>query len=107
MTKVGDVWWRFYDGLESAGVDEFDNPLGPPRVRLYVRKFIVTKVTPKGVRLNDGGLVLNHWRRKYANPTKALARESFLARKEKQLSFLYTQSGHIRTAMELAKQEPV
>lgn len=109
MSKVGDTWYRLEDHLYSAGVDEFDNPLGPPQLQVNINKFTVAKVTPKGVWLDRGWMgkrfVLSGTRRKYACPTLELALESFLARKQRQARIYQARADSAREAMEIAKYE--
>lgn len=104
---IGDKWYRFEDHLVSAGVDEFDNSLGPARVEVNLRDFKVLKETPKGVQLQswiqDRRFVLRDCRKRYACPTIAEALESFLARKRKQISILTRRADNARYAMELAQ----
>lgn len=104
----GDIWYRFENHLESAGVDEWDNPLGPPQVRVNIRKFVVEKETPKGVWLQAAffrRFVLRGARKRYACPTLEEALESFKARKQAQLRILNTQIGRVELALYHAEQE--
>ena len=105
MTAVGDTFYRYEDLLVSAGVDEFDNPLGPAQVRVYLHQFQVIRVTPKGVWI-DGWFskrfVLNEARKRYALPTKDEALQSFLARKERQASIYQTRVSRADQAIKAA-----
>lgn len=95
------VWYRFENYLESAGVDEFDNSLGPPRVRVHLREFEVERETPKGVWLRGfmfRRFCLRGARKQFACPTLEGALESFLARKRKQASIYERRLGHIQQA---------
>lgn len=97
------VYYRLHNALVSSGVDEFDNSLGPGYVHVYVYKFDVLKITPKGVWINDYGrrrFVLNSARKKYACPTFEEAKESFRARKQRQLRILRGQITHIESALQ-------
>ena len=106
MTQKEEFYYRFDDRLVSAGVDEFDNPLGPPQVHIYVSKLRVLKHTPKGVWLDlgfgDRRFVLDAARRKYACPSFEEARTSFNARKARQVKLLQIQIAHVMRATELA-----
>jgi hypothetical protein len=96
------VYYRVYDQLVSAGVDEWDNPLGPARVEVYVMEIPVISRTPKGVWLDYCGkrFVLDSSRKRFACPTVEEAEESFIARKTRQLSILNKQAANVRRAME-------
>ena len=90
-----EYWYRYEDYLEAPPLDQFDEHSGEATLRITLRKFKVTKHTPKGVKLiqvfgdfTSSGperLVLNKAHKKYACPSKEEARISFLARKKKQL----------------------
>lgn len=103
------VYYRIEDYLESAGVDEFDNPLGPPRVRVAIREFEVDRRTPKGVWISRGFMgrrfVLKSARKRYACPTLAEALESFIARKRKQISIYSKRIANAELALMLAAQD--
>mgnify|MGYP006943670495 CR=1 FL=1 len=104
---MSDVWYRVEASLVSAGVDEFDNSLGPPDVRLYVRKYPVIKVTPKGVWLNvygDRRFVRTEARKRYACPTEQEAYLSFVARAERRCRILEEQAATTRHGIRLAKR---
>jgi hypothetical protein len=109
MTKVGDVWYRIEDHLVSAGLDEFDNPLGPPRLQVSIRKFPVAKVTLKGVWLDRSFMgkrfVLFKSRKRYACATLELALESFQARKRKQIRIYRARVRHAEEALLMAEYE--
>lgn len=99
-------WYRIEDHLVSAGVDEFDNPLGPAQLQISVREFEVEKETPKGVWLRSTffrRFVLRDARKKYACPSKEAALESFLARKKKQRNIYAARVARAENAMSLAK----
>lgn len=87
---MGEIWYRYEDRLYSAGVDEFDNPLGPAQLRVVLNQFFVDRHTPKGVwltmGLGDKRFVLHSARKKFAHPTKEDALRGFIARKERQAS---------------------
>jgi hypothetical protein len=107
--QVGDTWYR-YEDLRHADVNEFDD-IGPTYVKLHVRTYKVSKVTPKGVWLSYfhiGGIcrfVLLEARKRFAHPTKEDALESFKARKAKQIRILEKQLEHVRSAVWQAHRE--
>lgn len=98
----GDIWYRMDDVLYAAPVDEFDNPVGPSTLRLRVVKFKVTKVTPKGVWLDGYKFALTSARKRYACPSLEEARESFIARKSRQLSILQDRVARAYLAIDMA-----
>jgi len=101
--QVGDTWYR-YEDTRHAHIDEYDNVVGT-YVKLYLRSYRVSKVTPKGVWLSYifvGGVcrfVLLDARKRFAHPTKEQALESFKARKAKQIRILEKQLEHVRSAV--------
>ena len=84
--KVGDVWYRIVDGRYAPPLDEYEQPIGTGRPYLRTEEYRVIRVTPCGVVLDNGRVVLEHWTKKFACPTIELARVSFLARKRRQLT---------------------
>ena len=103
----GAVWYRVEAQLVSAGVDEFDNPLGPAQVYIYVRKYPVVKVTPKGVWLNVYGskrFVRQEVRKRFACPTEQEAHLSFIARAERRCRILESQLASTRRGIALSKR---
>lgn len=107
--KIGDVWYRIEDCLVSTRVDEFDNPLGPPQVRVSIREFRVVSITPKGVWLDRGLMgkrfVLREARKKYACATLEMALESFKARKKKQIRIYKSRIENAELAVYRAEQD--
>lgn len=105
---MSETWYRLENYLESAGVNEFDNPVGPPNVRVAVRVFEVEKHTPKGVWLKAfmfRRFVLASAKRRFACPTLDEALESFKKRKAKQLAILKRKQFHVEMAVYLADNE--
>lgn len=88
---VGDTWYRFEDVLYAAPLDEYEIPIGPSRLEVKLRRYTVTKVTPKGVRLDGWRFVLTDAGKKFACPTEDAALVSFIARKQRQLKILRAQ----------------
>lgn len=94
---VADAWYRYED---HPGYD-----WASPEIRM--RRLRVIRHTPKGVWLDDWSVprfVLNDARKRYAYPTKELARESFLKRKRKQLGYLSTQHDHVAAVLKTAER---
>lgn len=104
------VWYRFESRLVAAGVDEWENPLGPPSVDLYCYEVEVIKHTPKGAWLRDLNdprgkrFVLRGARRRWACPTLQEARESFIARKRRQINILRSQVHYAKEAKRMAEE---
>lgn len=97
-----EVWFRYEDFRVSNGVDEWENSLGS-HTAIRLVKLRVVKHTPKGVRLEDGKVVIKDHHKKYALPTKELALESFLARKNREIEIYTCRIQHAKEAIELAK----
>lgn len=115
-----EYWYRYDDACYAAPIDEFGDRFGNSAVYVKLTKYPVIKHTAKGVwlsliyfnkdyynsvsdyifRMNEKRFVLLNARKKFACPTIELAKESFIARKNRQISI---HSAHVRTA-ELAKK---
>jgi len=98
------VWYR-YEAQSYSSVDEFDNVYtSSPQLRLDT--FPVLSETPKGVWLDIAGVtrrfVLMGARKRWACPTEPEARESFIARKQRQIRILEAQLDRARTSLALA-----
>jgi hypothetical protein len=100
---VGDTWFRFEDVRYAAPLNEYDEPQGPGRLAVELRRYTVTKVTPKGVWLFGSRFVLADATKKFACPTQEAARQSFLARKRRQLRILNAQVADVQSAIELGE----
>lgn len=98
-------WYRYEDYLVSAGVDEFENPLGPAELRIRLREIEVVRTTPKGVRLDCGRFVLNKSKKRYACATIEEAKESFIARKTRQAHIYANRLRHTQMALFMIKYE--
>lgn len=106
--------YRFYDVQYSAGCDEFGNDLGPGRVEVYIMQFPIHKETPCGawivqeswlsgpneVPLREALKFVNlKANKKFACRTVAEAKESFLARKKRQIRILNSQIERAKKAI--------
>ena len=103
-------YFRYEESRISLGCDEWGEPIpGYGGVRLYLREFEVIKVTPTGVRLNDysnnpqGRLVSRNWSKQWACPTVEEARQSFIARKRRQLRILESKMQQAKDALAQAR----
>lgn len=95
-------WYRYQDHLCAPGVDEFGRTEGVATVYVTLRKLPVLKETPCGVWLDDYGtrrFVRSDARKRYACPTIEDAKESFLARKERQASILTARLRQVNEAI--------
>jgi hypothetical protein len=100
-------YYRFDDYVIAYGEeDEFDSKI-PPRVGVTLRRFRVMKHTPKGVWLDltwgKRRFVLNDSRKRFAHPSKEEARDSFLARKGRQVRILEARLEIAREALKHAE----
>lgn len=103
---MNDVWYRFEDRLVSAGVDEFDNPLGPAQLHVVAKELRVISYTPKGVWLqvySGKRFVLRDARKRYACPTPDEAFESYKGRKERQFEIYQRKADNAVRAIRQAR----
>jgi hypothetical protein len=81
---VAEIWYRYEDIVYASLYDD-----GPGRLVVELREYEVLRHTPKGVWLTlgfgDKRFVLRGARKRFACPTKLEARESFIARKTRQM----------------------
>lgn len=102
----GQFFYRYDDIVFAAPVDEFDNPTGPGRLAVRLRKYEVIRATPKGVWLDIGRFVRLDARKRFACPTVAEAAESFRARKERQRAIYEARANRAERALELLDRLP-
>jgi len=96
VTGSTDVYYRYVDKYYAPPLDEYDCPTGSSRMEIVLEVYSVIKRTPKGVRIarqcmlgyvdTTTRMVLDSSKKKFACPTLALAKESFIARKTRQAS---------------------
>lgn len=87
-----EIWYRYESCLQENG-----------KVRFDISEFLVLRHTPKCVEIDNWGMkkfVLKNARKRYAYPTKELAKESFIIRKQKQIGHLKNQLKHAERALE-------
>lgn len=73
-------------------------------------EFDVVKETPRGVWLEMYGtkrFCLKNARKRYACPTQVEAKESFIARKKRQIKILTKQLEHAKLALEMIEEPPL
>ncbi len=97
-------WYRFEDVVYAPMLSEYDEWVGPGRLVVVLRRYRVVKVTPCGVWLDIGRFVKTAARKRFACPTEAEARESFLARKQRQLSILQAQASRVERAIAMVQR---
>jgi hypothetical protein len=91
-------WYRYEDS-------------GVPECVAYLRKFPVTKHTPRGVWIDCGGysrnvrFVLNDARKRYAYPTRELAWQSYRIRKQWQRRHLLRQLQDVETRLRVIMEK--
>lgn len=102
----GEMAYRFGNHQISAGVNEFDNPLGPGQTHIYCNDYEVLSHTPKGFWISYLGgkrFVLKDAKKCFVHLTQQAALESFIKRKYRQISILSSQIRSAETAIRLAK----
>jgi len=77
------------------------------RVKLQLHEYRVLKETPRGVRIDDysdgGRFISRDWHKQWACPTVEEARQSYIARKRRQVRILEARLATAREAMGLAE----
>ena len=99
------TFYRFVDYGVSVGSEEYGFS---SRREVFLREFRVIKETPKGAWIEvsfagDKRFVRLDARKQYACPTVELARQSFIARKKRQIKILTTQLGNAKLALTYAE----
>ena len=98
--------YRYEDVLYSSGLDEFDNPVGSPTVKVELREYPIIKKTPKGTKIDIIGkyrIVRDNARNQFACKTIVEAKKSFILRKKRQLEILTERAKYVKIAIEKAK----
>lgn len=93
-----DGWWCRYD--DTPGYD-----YGKPEI--HFRQFPIKRETAKCVVIDEYGhdrFVLKKARKRYAYPTRELARQSFLIRKRKQRGYLASKHDHVVDVLKKAEE---
>lgn len=92
MNQVGDMLFRYEEVHVFEGI-----------VEVKLRQYAVIKRTPKGCRVSLGygvyRLVLDSARKRFAHETVEAARESFVARKRRQIRIYEARIQSARDAM--------
>ncbi len=100
-------WYRYQERVFANFPDDFESSRWPSTVRLQLQEFEVAKVTPKGVRLENGRFVLLEARKRFACPTKEEALKSYVARKRRQQGILNSQLYQVARGIALAEKEMI
>lgn len=106
-----EYWYRFEDVRYAAPLNEYDEPSGPGQLAVELRKYLVSRYTPKGVWLSyffkgaRDRFVLSSATKRFACATIEDARTSFIARKTKQARILQARADNARAAIEIVKRE--
>jgi hypothetical protein len=104
------TWYRYSNFRYAGGINECGDPIpGTSSAAVRLHKIDVLKFTPKGawvrdyytgdprfVRITDG--------KQYAHATKEEARQSFIARKRRQITILSARLDDAREALRIAQQ---
>jgi hypothetical protein len=105
-----DKLYRIDGKCYAACLDEYENPMGIGSRELRVSKFDVVRATPTGVWIQPYSWDDSYKKfvrltasKKYACETIELAKESFIARKNRQIRILSARLRDARTFLELAK----
>lgn len=102
-----DYLYRYEDKRYAPTLDEFDRVVGRGSMHIVLRKFPVLKRTPKGVWIDVWGtkkFVLESARKRYATASLTSAKESFIARKERQLGIHESRAACAREALRKAEK---
>lgn len=101
---MAEIWHRYEDVRDaSSSYDETGEPIGRGTLHVEHRTYEVVKVTPCGVRLDNGRFVNRTSRKMWACPTEQAAMESFIARKTRQAGILQSQLDDVETVLRIAR----
>ena len=102
------VLYRYEDQRYAASLNEYDEPCGVGELKIHLRIYPIKKITNCGVWIEDysdkGRFVNLEKNKKFACVTQNQAMESFIARKERQISILTHQLTQAKEAIQKAKK---
>lgn len=116
-----EYWYRFEDVRYAPPADEYGEYRGRGELKVYLRKYVVIKHTPKGVWLErwethtgkprtvdefnapEKRFVRKDTNKRFACPTELEARESFLARKSKLIRIMKARITDAEEAMNIVE----
>lgn len=104
--QVGGTAYRIESKFYAPSLDEFDNPVGSSQQVLEVKKFKITKVTAAGIWIDywtGPKFVLLTAHKKFACLSLDEAKESFRARKKRQISILSNQLHRAEYALKMVE----
>jgi hypothetical protein len=107
---MNETFYRYDDVQYAAPADEMGDSTGFGSLEVHLSEYTVARRTPKGVWL-DGGFgaerfMLTAARKRFACPTEAEARESFIARKRKQIRIYMARIERAKRAIEEIGRKP-
>lgn len=107
---MSEVWYRFYEVRYSQGCDEYGDPLpGVGRIVVELMEIPVIKRTPCGAWVgyceSDKKFINLNWNKRYALPTIEEARDSYRARKKREISLMEARASLARRALEAAEKQ--
>lgn len=104
MPKLGDIWYRYYDIQYAPPLDLDGRPstLVPGSVVINLTSFKIIKLTPKGVRLDNGRFINLESNKKFAWPTREEALDSFKARKKAEIRIMQARENKAQRALRIA-----
>jgi len=110
MFKQYDEYlYRYEDATYSGGFDEYGDYIpGSSILKVELREYGIIKRTPKGAWIDyygDKKFVLLTARKKFACNTIEEAKESFVARKNRQLQILEAQLNKCKSALRIIDKE--
>lgn len=105
MAQIGDIWYRYIDRRYSTW-DPWNEESNGSYLKIDLLEFTVTKVTPKGVKLDGSIFVLASANKHYACATKEEARVSFIARKTRQAAIYQARLNDALAAIQIVSNKP-
>ena len=106
---MSKYWYRYDDIQYAPPLNEWDEPEGEGEVKVWLTKYKVISLTPKGAWLMVDGR--QRWTKRdaikrFACPTIEEAKESFIARKTKQIAIYHARIKRASKAIRLVQGEP-
>lgn len=104
-----EIWYRYEDYLAGQGytAENGDWIATGSKIKVRLVELPLLKRTPRGVVVDQGfncrRFIADSWHKKYACPTKELALQSFVARKDRQASIHERRARDARRAIKLAR----
>lgn len=109
---MASYWYRYYDVITAQGgvnvIGEWERS-GPGRVSVKLMEFPFQRKTPKGTWVGYNDVPYQRWFvrdkavKKFAHPTKELAMEAFVKRKDRQRAILRSQLDRASKAADIGR----